>query len=291
MARFHNPGGLGNPGRRKAYLKEVLRGIQILGVCELAVESEAELEKELRWEHACEVVMGGYRGRNTGLALIVKMSVDGRHLTKRRDGAQHGMQILIVDIEIKGYKFRFVLTHAPPQTDLVLKTEYYTTLAEELEAVEAEDRATAFLGNMAGGGSATYERPYTIWMGDHNMVEHAIDEEVSLTSPKYVELRTALRRVRTILGTEDTFRRLRGAAQAYTHGKKNGRRIDRIESTAGMHKAEGDLALPSVAHIIHVEQEDIAIVTLGKRDTVHRPGHKAVDIMVRFSHTIREKRP
>lgn len=125
MARFHNPGGLGNPGRRKAYLKEVLRGIQILGVCELAVESEAELEKELRWEHACEVVMGGYRGRNTGLALIVKMSVDGRHLTKRRDGAQHGMQILIVDIEIKGYKFRFVLTHAPPQTDLVLKTEYF----------------------------------------------------------------------------------------------------------------------------------------------------------------------
>ena len=48
---FHNAGGLKSDARRDMYMQEMLRGVHVLGVCELGVDAaqEASFKEDMHW--------------------------------------------------------------------------------------------------------------------------------------------------------------------------------------------------------------------------------------------------
>jgi len=173
---------------------------------------------------------------------------------------------------------RIAISHGSPKSDVAKKIRYYRDVATALRRVAAEDaEATEGIGGERGMRSA-------MWMADHNMVlEPALDELRGTTvgrGAKFNELLAAYDEVREQLGmTHDVIRDLRGArVKAFTHGV---RRIDRIEMTGDMLGKK----YPKCVAACHVEQEELELVLPAPRRgwRLARPGHKAVDVIIRVS--------
>ena len=138
--RWHNSGGLTETERRRKYMRRLMQGVDIAGICETSWKDGAMEEgarKLAQWDPQirADLYTGGQyerasgSGRNAGLALLVKKGVATD--VAQRDHGDATLQCMITDICIRGSRFRLVLSHGDPYSDMRAKEAHYRGVQRE----------------------------------------------------------------------------------------------------------------------------------------------------------------
>ena len=288
--RFHNSGGLACPEMRRRYLRKMMRGVDVLGICETSWEStrEEDARTVAAWDpkiRADLYVAGQYQrvsgsARNAGLALLVRRGAEVTDVRVRQHGDQT-LQCMIADLTIRGEGLRIVLTHGDPGSALGAKEAAYRRVEKAIRKVRAEDER-----------EGTTARRRAIWMADHNMVkDRAMDEDRGTTGSQAAHQRlvAALESAEACLGEGGVMvdgyaaTHERGS-RGYTHGV---RRIDRAAVSPTLLDRG---CVPRVEGVEHVAQDKLEVAMRTARGwELKTPHHKAVDVTLRFSEEPRAK--
>ena len=279
VVRFHNPGPLSDSRKRQPYVARMMRGAHVLAVCEAGLEGidRAAADGEaacLPGVHA-RVWHAAYHRRNTGIALYVAgggmVPWETVEVRPVRDAT---LQLMVVDMVIGGTPIRLVITHGEPKSDVRSKVRFLTRVLAALESVES--------GCPVGGREV-------VWMGDHNMVTDAQrDEERGTTggAQQVAEMVKSFESVQRMLGVTDAYLACHPGLRSYTHGV---RRIDRGYATPRLLAKGG---VPAVSEMRHMERDETEFVvnTAQHGHRLHRCGHKALEMRIRFTGDVRGKR-
>ena len=287
--RWHNAGGLACGETRRKYLTKVMKGVDILGLCETSWDDvrEADARKMARWDPQVQADLytgGQYKresgsARNAGLALLVRR---GSPVTGVRVRA-HGdttLQCMVVDLDVQGVGVRIMLTHGEPSSDMRLKATHYLRVARAVGKVNAEDDAAGAAGRQA------------IWLSDHNMVK---DREADEDRGTKAGAGAHRRLVDLVESAEAELSRAGGMVDAYTATHAHGARgythgVRRIDRATVSPSLVGKANLPRVEGAEHVAREELEMAVHTKEGwEVRRPHHKAVDVTLRFSEERRAK--
>ena len=282
--RFHNSGGLACPEMRRRYLRKMMRGVDVLGICETSWEStrEEDARTVAAWDPKIKAdlyVAGQYQrvsgsARNAGLALLVRRGAEVKGARVRQHGDQT-LQCMIVDLTIRGEEVRVVLTHGDPGSVLSAKEAVYRRVERAIRRVQAEDEREGVTA-----------RRRAIWMGDHNMVkDRVLDEDRGTVGSlaAHQRLVAALESAEACLSDEGhmvdgyvaTHER---GSRGYTHGV---RRIDRAAVSPTLLERG---CVPRVEGVEHVAQDRLEVAMRTARGwELKTPHHKAVDVTLRFS--------
>ena len=303
VCRWHNSGGLGTSTpygkqKRSRYLRRVMSHAGILGLCETGLDEEEgkDAEQFARWDAKVNATMlrAQYWRRNTGLALLISRELPVSDVAVRAMEDPQ-LQCMIVDLTVRDVPMRVVLSHGDPGGSRAKKLEFYRAVRTEAARIARQDDDAADLEAATFGAGREDTSRHVVWLADHNMVlEPEVDEDQgtpwSARGAAHGELVECAASAGAEMGggsLADAFRCIHGPTlRSYTHGV---RRIDRAEVSQSLTDTS---SFPWVAGVSHVEQEDLDIAVPASRGEweVLRPGHKAVDLTLRFSNIERPKR-
>ena len=280
--------------RRVPYLRKMLSVAEIVAIAETGWEasSEEDISRAAEWDPTLRatLVYGGQYRRNSGMAIAIAHAAPVTQVEKRLHPDEE-LQLLVVDMSIRGAKVRMVVNHGDPSSDPNAKVQHYIDVQKALIHIAKEDiQRGSYPEGMKvtdyGGGSSGR---LVLWAGDQNMVEFPEVDEAedkgNLAGDALKRVVSAMRGVRHSLGdTRDMVRHVAAdKKRVYTH---QGRRLDRMEGTASMlDSAAPSPKSPKITEASHIELNDLKyeymLPRLGMQ--VACAHHKAVRVTLQFT--------
>ena len=326
--RMWNVGSMSKPERWVPILSRGMQTVGVLGLCEVGADEGGQRQMSSFAMHDpavnAHLYHAAFHRRNTGLAVALSrrapLKRDPNGVPLVREWKQHinaELQLMVLDCTLHETPTRVILSHGIPQSDLKAKRERFAGVEralkgireveeKEIQALETEARSLRERGDIAGAAAAEanvltrYEvrsRRVVVWLSDLNFTTSALDEdgktgdELFTGRLAYGETNRAWEAARLAAdthGMEDAYRTAHPKQRSYTHG---GRRIDRIDVSRSLTAPhEPSMHSPTLAGATHVEREDLEVhIRRGKGWVGHRPHHKAVDAVLRFTADERKK--